>query len=540
VRGVSLLDAPALGHSSLAAGALQEPPMATTQTDLRALRRAPQPTQSDSIPRPQPAGSTTVIARPKARWATRLLIPAVVLLATGGLLAYAARDALQTRLAVHVAAAIPKSGVEAADAGAVPVSAGSSEESPSDAPLGPVAVQAPGWIEPAPYAVSVPALAEGVVREVLVLEGERIEAGQVVARLIDEDARLTLRAADAAVAERNTDVARARAALATAESQVEVERTTAAELRDEVTRKRELVAAGGLSEGTFRRMEIRLGGLEAKIATAEKMVNQAESAHAAAHVLHDEAALRLARMEVRSPVAGVVLARLVEPGSRISMSGKGGESASASGMTGAILRVYDPAKLQVRVDVPLADTAKVSVGTRATVSTEALSDQTFSGVVSRVVHEANIQRNTVQFKVALDAPSPVLKPEMLTRVKLHAPAAASQRHSGGGIGGPSTGDGGGGGDSMLLVPTAAVAAVGDGRGQVWVVDTSGGSPVARRRDIMTTPAADEGFTAVTSGLRLTDRIILNPPAAPAIKDGTRLRVLGERTTAPSEPASSTP
>jgi hypothetical protein len=163
--------------------------MATTQTDLRALRRAPQPTQSDSIPRPQPAGSTTVIARPKARWATRLLIPAVVLLATGGLLAYAARDALQTRLEVHVAAAIPKSGVGAADAGAVPVSAGSSEESPSDAPLGPVAVQAPGWIEPAPYAVSVPALAEGVVREVLVLEGERIEAGQVVARLIDERRR---------------------------------------------------------------------------------------------------------------------------------------------------------------------------------------------------------------------------------------------------------------------------------------------------------------------------------------------------------------
>lgn len=520
--------------------------MATTQTDLRALRRAPQPTQSDSTPRPQPAGSTTVIARPKARWATRLLIPAVVLLATGGLLAYAARDALQPRLAVHVAAAIPKSGVGAADAGAVPVSAGSSEESPSDAPLGPVAVQAPGWIEPAPYAVSVPALAEGVVREVLVLEGEPIEAGQIVARLLDEDARLALRAADAAVAERETDVARARAALATAESQVEVEKTAAAELRDEVTRKRELVAAGGLSEGTFRRMEIRLGGLEAKTATAEKMVNearaalaQAESAHAATHVLHDEAALRLERMEVRSPVAGVVLARLVEPGSRISVSGKGGESASASGMTGAILRVYDPAKLQVRVDVPLADAAKVSVGTRATVSTEALSDQTFSGVVSRVIHEANIQRNTVQFKVALDAPSPVLKPEMLTRVKLHTPAIASRQRGTSTGGGEASGHGESG-DMLLLLPTAAVTSAGEDRGQVWVVDTSGGSPVARRRDITTTPAADEGFTAVTSGLRLTDRIILDPPVPPAIRDGMRLKVLGERTTAPSEPASSNP
>lgn len=487
-----------------------------------------------------------MIARPKARWATRLLVPAAVLLSTGGLLAYAARDALQPRLEVYVAAAIPKEGSARVQPTDDEEPTPASTVTPADAQLGPVAVQAPGWIEPAPYAVSVPALAEGVVTEVLVLEGERVEAGQVIARLIDDDARLLLRAADATVAERNSDVARARAALETAESQVEVERTTAAELRDEVTSKRDLVAAGGLSEGTFRRMEIRLGGLEAKIATAEKMVNEArailaqtESAHAAAQVLHDEAALRLTRMEVRSPVAGVVLARLVEPGSRISMSGKGGESGPGSSMTGAVIRVYDPAKLQVRVDVPLADAAKVGVGTRAIVSTEALADQTFSGVVSRVVHEANIQRNTVQFKVALDAPSPVLKPEMLTRVKLHAPGATSQRRSTSSSGGPSAGDGGGG-DSMLLVPTAAVAAVGADKGQVWVVDTSSGSPVARRRDIATAPSADEGFTAVTSGLRLTDRIILDPPAPPAIKDGTRLKVLGERTTAPSEPASSTP
>ncbi|GDX98679.1 hypothetical protein LBMAG48_10830 [Phycisphaerae bacterium] len=520
--------------------------MATTQTDLRALQRGPQPTQSSFIPTPAPAGNATVIARPKARWATRLLIPVAVLLATGGLLAYSARDALQSRLAVRVAAAVPKAGLGTPAPVDGPDQTSGSEPAPSDAPLGPVAVQAPGWIEPAPYAVSVPALAEGVVREVLVLDGERIEAGQVVARLIDEDARLMQRVAEATVAERDSDVARARAAVATAESQVVFERTGVAELRDEVTRKRGLVAGGGVSEGSFRRMEIRLEGLEAKVATAEKIVSearaalaQAESAHASALLLRDEAALRMARMEVRSPVAGVVLARLVEPGSRISMGGKGGDAALSSSMAGAVLRVYDPAKLQVRVDVPLADAAKVGVGTRATVSTEALADQTFSGVVSRVVHEANIQRNTVQFKVALDAPSPVLKPEMLTRVKLHAPATVLQRERGAsGIGAGSAGDG----DSTmtLLVPVAAVTTTGDGTGQVWVVDTSTGTPVARRRDIATASSTDEGFVAVTEGLRLTDRVILNPPAPPAIKDGTRLKVLGEHASDSDTPASPTP
>ena len=92
----------------------------------------------------------------------------------------------------------------------------------------------------------------------------------------------------------------------------------------------------------------------------------------------------------------------------------------------------------------------------------------------------------------------------------------------------------------LLVPTAAVSPQGEDKGQVWVVDSSGASPVARRRDITTSPSTDEGFTAVTSGLRLTDRVVLDPPAPPAIKDGTRLKVLGERTSSTSNAAPSTP
>lgn len=487
-----------------------------------------------------------VVPRPRARWATRLLIPAAVLLATGGILAYAARDAVRPRLEVHVAAAIPRGIAQAAPSGVAAQDVPESTLSTADAPLGPVAVQAPGWIEPDPFAISIPALAEGVVKEVLVLEGEQIESGQIVARLIDDDARLLLRAAEANVAERSSDVERAKAALATAESQVVVERIAVDELRDEVAAKRGLVGAGGLSEGTFRRMEIRLGGLDAKVVTTERIVSeakaafaQAEAARETALVAKDEVLLRLARMEVRSPVSGVVLARLVEPGSRISMGSKSGEGAASGSMAGAVLRVYDPAKLQVRVDVPLADAAKVGVGTRATVTTEALADQTFTGIVSRVVHEANIQRNTVQFKVALDAPSPVLKPEMLTRVKLHAAAARALSRVGGatrGGGFPSAG----GGDLTLLVPRAAVTAAGDGKGHVWVVDAGSGSPVARKREIATLPAADDGFIAVTSGLRLTDRVILDPPSPPAIQDGTRLKVLGERTSAASEPQPTNP
>lgn len=135
--------------------------MNSTQTDLRALRRGPRTNEQPVSPSPAALGTSEVVPRPKARWATRLLVPAIVLVATGGLLAYAARDALQPRLEVYVAAAIPKGSAVATAPAASDAVSESVEVNPADAPLGPVAVQAPGWIEPAPYAVSVPALTEG-------------------------------------------------------------------------------------------------------------------------------------------------------------------------------------------------------------------------------------------------------------------------------------------------------------------------------------------------------------------------------------------
>ncbi len=514
--------------------------MSSPSTDLRSLRRVGVAAE---------AVKTTdhAVPRPRRRWRTRVLLPMAILLATGAVLAYAARDVFVPRIEVLVAPAVPKATQAMFTSDAAPADAGA-DAPPEGAPAvgaaaggggGPVLAQAPGWVEPAPYAVSVPALVEGVVREVLVLEGERIEVGQVVARLIDDNARLRERAADAALAEQTADVERARASLATAEAQVHVQQAEAAELRDEVVSKKPLVAAGGLSEGMYRRMEIRLQGLDAKAVAAERVcdewhasVKQGEAAMQSALVARDEARLALARTEVRSPVAGVVLARLVEPGSRISMRDSGAD-AGRTGMPGAIVRVYDPAKLQVRVDVPLADAAKIGVGTRAVVITEALPDAEFTGVVARVIHEANIQRNTVQFKVALTAPSPVLKPEMLMRVKLYPAAPTPGTPPGGPDGAPTAPAGAtGGGGLALVIPAASITPTTDHAALVWIVDSSSGSPIARRREIATAPSPDEGFITATRGLTLTDRVILDAP--PSLREGSRLVIRSTPAAIPSE------
>lgn len=503
--------------------------MAPSTTDLRTL------TSGRSAPAGAPALpiAPSTVPRPASRWRTRVLVPAFIAAATAGVLAYAARDAFQTRTEVWVAPAIPN-----------PVSAmpGDGDPGATDEPTsgpasvnapGAVLVQAPGWIEPAPYPISVPALCEGVIREVLVLEGETVQPGQVVARMIDDDSKLLVKAAEATLEQRRSDVERARSALATAEVQVRVEQATADELRDEVDRKRALVKTGGIGVGDFRRIELRLIGLETRVTAAERAADearaelrQAEASVGSAQVAQEEALLRLSRTEIRAATGGVVLSRLVEPGTRINVDSKSGESMAN---VGTVLRLYDPAHMQVRVDVPLADAAKVGVGTPCTITSEVLPDATFHGRISRVVHEANIQRNTVQFKVSMEDPSPVLKPEMLARVKLHA--QPTHRN-----GAPTSGaaSGTGDGELTLLVPASAVAASSGEAGTVWVVDLTSGSPRARRRDVQTLASDDPGYTRIRTGLRLTDRVVLDPPTT--LKDGAPLRVLGERAAAsPAHP-----
>ncbi len=78
--------------------------------------------------------------------------------------------------------------------------------------------QAAGWVEPRPSAVVVSALVEGVIDKLYVVEGQGVEEGQIIAKLIDADARLALAEAEASVRLREAESALAQSALTAAET----------------------------------------------------------------------------------------------------------------------------------------------------------------------------------------------------------------------------------------------------------------------------------------------------------------------------------
>ena len=202
----------------------------------------------------------------------------------------------------------------------------------------------------------------------------------------------------------------------------------------------------------------------------------------------EEAQLELDRCQVRSPVNGIVIERLTSPGSTVNFG---------NGTHGShILHVYDPAHLQVRADIPLADASRVGAGQQAEVIVDLLPDTVFKGVVTRFLHRADIQKNTVEAKVKIIDPSPLLKPEMLARVRI-LPASA-----GGGDATNST-------VQRVFVPSNAIARS-DDASTVWVIDQlNRGKGRAQQRTILLGDSTSDGWIEVVEGLSPGDKIILD-------------------------------
>jgi len=502
-------------------------------------------------------GSTTMqserstnVQPPPRRWRTRIGLPALLLLIVVALLIISSWQIIVPATPVQVVPVVVKS---------VEGSAGS------------VTVQAPGWLEPDPYPYYVVSLNDGVVEDILVLEGESVTKGQIVARLVDEDATLALRQAEAMVGQREAELTEARAAqsaaaevmeslvdrrrdVATAQSGLDAtlaaQRTLDSDIKaaeanlatidDELTRKRPLVASGTVSEGALRRLELqhasrlaavdslksKRDSLEAALAadrarvdaarqhmellieerraldTAASRLARAEHALESVRAARDEAQLALDRTQITSPITGVVLRRLASPGSYVMASGPEEHSAH-------VLHVYDPAHLQVRADVPLVDAGHVGVGQRAEVVVDVLPDRVFDGEITRVTHQADIAKNTLEVKVRIDNPTGELKPEMLARVRLLAsqPQQASTQSV----------------RQRVFAPRSLVQGEGDGATVLVATSVKSGKGIAQRRQISLGTTRLENWIEITSGLQPGDQII----ATSKVEQGQRIRIAGE-------------
>jgi hypothetical protein len=210
-------------------------------------------------------------------------------------------------------------------------------------------------------------------------------------------------------------------------------------------------------------------------------------------------------MTVRAPVDGRVYQLVAFPGT--TLTGGMGPVPNADGST--VVTLYQPNLLQVRVDARFEDIPKVSLGQPVAINNPALSAP-LAGKVLFVSSEANIQKNTLQVKVAIDAPPVVFKPEMLVDVTFLAPKSTES------VAEVSE-------ETRLYLPQQVIQR-GHAGAFVWLADHS--DNVARKLSVTIGRSAPGGLVEVSGqGLTIASRVIAR--GYEALDDGDRIHIVSE-------------
>jgi RND family efflux transporter MFP subunit len=265
---------------------------------------------------------------------------------------------------------------------APPTQAAPSEASiPSEAPASAEAepkeeFSAAGYVEPAPpFPVKITPLVPGRIDRFTIREGERIQAGEVVARM-------------------NTEQHENRAGELKAAAAVNQQRLDFA--ARELARAQTLAGRGATP---LRDLDQASSEVEILRAEAERLQMELES------VLW-----RIEKSAVRSPVDGVLYERAASEGEFINLDERH-----------EIASVIDPRQMQVWVDINQRDLAKISENGVAMVSFEAEPGREFRAKVDRILPKATLAKNTVRVVLHLEEFSPALRPEMSVKVVFPKP-----------------------------------------------------------------------------------------------------------------------
>ena len=385
---------------------------------------------------------------------------------------------------------------------------------PADPFSGEVLFQASGWVEPSPFPIRATTLRDGVLEEVFVLEGARVEEGQLLATLDNDLEEIALNEAEVRLAESKAALLREEAEVEGIDAQLATHalRVAALEAELEILRDEEkrFTTAGKdtFPEREIRQAQLRLAAGVARLAalegrgvelraqrrTARAVVEIARHRMEAATVAVERAELDLDRTAIRSPVDGIVQRLFAEPGRKRMLGMDDPESAT-------IAKIYQPRSLQARIDVPLEEAARLFIDQPVVVRSNFLPEREFRGFVTRIEGMADIQRNTLQAKVSLQDPDPRLRPEMLCRAEFLS--------RGGDDRGASPGRGSAGGRVRIYAPQAAITGRDQNKAFVWSLDAN--LEKARRREVRLGDRDGGGFIEILEGLNPGDPVLLNPP-----------------------------
>lgn len=320
----------------------------------------------------------------------------------------------------------------------------------------------------------------GVVIERRVREGDRVQAGDVLAVLRADDMEAAVRDAEAALAQlQQSTRPQAQAALREAEARL-TQATREAQRRRDLFQQ-QAIAREEMEQAIQAETTARANAEQARLTARSLLAGNPAEAAARARVASSKA--QLAKTTIRAEVAGTVLTRNAEPGDLVQ--------------PGRILfEIAQTGDTEIQVPLDEKNLEVLAIGQTAMCIADAYPARPFPAKVGFIAPSVDPQRGTVDIRLTVTPVPSFLRQDMTVSVNVET----------------------GRRDKAIVVPNEALTAMDGNRAELWLI-------VDGRATKRPVQLGLRGLTQteVTSGLHVGDWILSDARAS--VAPGDRVRVV---------------
>jgi HlyD family secretion protein len=363
--------------------------------------------------------------------------------------------------------------------------------------------------------VSLRAQTEGRLLNLQVGIGDIVKQGQILARLDDAILLTGVTQEKAELAALQAEVARAQTQVKNAEALAQQAKAEQQQAQVDAQRWKSLQASGAaparqaeLAQTAAQTAQQKYNAAVSQIATEQQAVVAAQGRVAAQNASVAQTKERQSYAQLASPITGVVLEQVSEPGNLIQPGGE-------------VLRLGDFSSVKIVVPVSELELSKIRVGQAVTVKLDAFAKETFSGQVSRISPAADQAARQVPIEITIPNSNGKIGSGLLARVSFATNSAEK-------IIIPQTALQGEADPSRATNQTQSKASnlaqntpQSPSQGTVFVVAETSGKATVKSRNVKL-GTRENGKVEIISGLQPGERLVVR--SAKPLKDGETVRL----------------
>ncbi|MBW4476977.1 MAG: efflux RND transporter periplasmic adaptor subunit [Tolypothrix brevis GSE-NOS-MK-07-07A] len=355
--------------------------------------------------------------------------------------------------------------------------------------------------------VSLRSQVEGRLLALNVDMGDAVKGGQVIGQLDDALLLTALKQAEAELAARKSEVARARTLISNAHVEVEQARLQVVQAQADSQRQQKLLKEGAIalqsaeqSQTEARTAAQALRAATEQISTEQQAVAAAQGRVVAQQALVAEAKERRSYAKLTSPIAGVITEKVTEPGNLLQPGNE-------------VLKIGDFSRVKVDVkQVSEKELPNIQLGQSVKVSLDAFPNKKYTGKVIRISPAADITARLVPVEVEILNTDGKIGSGLLARVNFQSsaqqrvviPQTAIQQ-----------------GSSGVSSPSPTDRETPNRNGRVFVINNTDGKPKVTSKSVTFGEKADSKVE-ILSGLQPGESYVVR--SGKPLKDGQDVRI----------------